>query len=106
MVRCSQKKPVHVFRENLLYRKTFLDSTSFGLKTIRQVSLYLCGAQRGQGGSIGTPTLVNVRSCTQGSRVGGIPWSSIFYGKLLFNRHARERMHGFGCSEQNISQLG
>ena len=28
-------------RENLLYRKTFLDSTYFRLKTTRQVSLYL-----------------------------------------------------------------
>ena len=34
-------KPVVVFRKSLLYRKTFLDSTCFGLKTTRQVSLYL-----------------------------------------------------------------
>ena len=39
-VRCSQK-PVDVLRENLLYRKTFLDSAYFCLKTKRQVSLYL-----------------------------------------------------------------
>ena len=34
-------KPVDVLRENPLYRKTFLVSTYFGLKTTRRVSLYL-----------------------------------------------------------------
>ena len=34
-------KPVDVLGKNPLYRKMCLDSTFFGLKTMRQVSLYL-----------------------------------------------------------------
>ena len=40
-VRESSQKPVDVSRENLLSRKTFLDSTYFCLEAKRQVSLYL-----------------------------------------------------------------
>ena len=39
-VHCSQK-PVDVSRKNLLFRKTFLDSTCFCLKPTRRVSPYL-----------------------------------------------------------------
>ena len=37
----ASQKPVDVLRKNLSYRKMFHDSSCSGLKTMRQVSLYL-----------------------------------------------------------------